>query len=147
MIPAHTPIPSAPRRIRAASAREWAAVVILAACLASCTGPVVPEPPPSPTQASNDPVSGPNSGILQKLPDGNWLVSAHVRARFDALARIYGQAKLPNGAPLFVPVIRPGDDFIPIPAPNPAGNWELNPHGMTDYLILSTLQREGFDPK
>ena len=101
----------------------------LAFAVTSCTT-VVPTPAVVPASASFDGAEQ-NSGIITVDTDGTFVVSSHLRDRYNALGREYGAA--------FVPALVPDSGL----APAGAGRWTMTPQAMANFATMVQWRRMG----
>lgn len=109
---------------------------LLAACLAvaalmpSCTT-VVPTPAVVPASASFDGAEQ-NSGIVGVQPDGLFIVTSHLRDRYNALVAVYGRE--------FAPPLSSDSGLSPV---GPFDRWTMTPQAMADFATMVQWRRMG----
>lgn len=101
----------------------------LALAVASCTT-VVPTPADVPAVASFDGAEQ-NSGIISTQADGSFVVTPHLRDRYNALAAEYGAA--------FAPALVADSGL----APADGGRWTMTPQAMADFATMVQWRRMG----
>ncbi len=102
----------------------------LALAVTSCTT-VVPTPADVPAAASFDGAEQ-NSGIVSVQPDGLFVVTSHLRARYNALVADYGHE--------FAPAIVADYGLAPIAETD---RWTMTPQAMADFAIMIQWRRMG----
>lgn len=101
----------------------------IALASASCTT-VVPTPADVPATASFDGAEQ-NSGIITVDTDGTFVVTSHLRDRYNALAAEYGAA--------FAPALIPNSGL----APEGADRWTMTPQAMAAFATMVQWRRMG----
>lgn len=101
----------------------------LALAVTSCTT-VVPTPADVPATASFDGAEQ-NSGIITVDADGTFVVTGHLRDRYNALAAEYG--------PVFAPSLVPDSGL----APAGADRWTMTPQAMAAFATMVQWRRMG----
>lgn len=102
----------------------------LAFAVTSCTT-VVPTPAVVPASASFDGAEQ-NSGIVAVQVDGSFVVTAHLRARYNALVDIYGES--------WAPAIKPDAGLSTISG---SDLWTMTPQAMADFATMVQWRRMG----
>lgn len=99
----------------------------------ACTGctTVTPTPADVPAVASFDGAEQ-NSGIVGVQPDGLFIVTAHLRARYNALVADYGHE--------FAPAIVADYGLAPISGTD---RWAMTPEAMADFATMVQWRRMG----
>lgn len=108
--------------------------LLLGLALASaCTGctTVTPTPADVPAVASFDGAEQ-NSGIVSVQPGGLFVVTAHLRARYNALVADYGHE--------FAPAIVADYGLTPVAG---ADRWAMTPEAMADFATMVQWRRMG----
>lgn len=105
------------------------ACLLLAIALAGCST-VVPTTAPLPAAASFD-GGAQTSGILAALPDSSFVVTAHLRGRYNALIVRYGGA--------FVPALQPDSGLTALPD----NTWGMTPEAMVNFVMMVQWYRMG----
>lgn len=95
----------------------------------SCTT-VAPTPADVPAAASFDGTEQ-NSGIVAARADGAFVVTAHLRDRYNALVAAYGAA--------FAPPLVPDAGL----SPAAADRWTMTPQAMADFATMVQWRRMG----
>ena len=112
-------------------------IALLSGCSTVVPAPVVPK------SASYGSGGARTSGIVAKSADGtHYLVDDSFRARYNALAAIYGNSRYPDGAHIFSP---PLEKDFGVAAAGP-GLWTVTNAAMADMVVLSDLNRKGAAP-
>lgn len=75
------------------------------------------------------------------VADGKILPQA-LKDRYDALARLYGAANYANGAPVFIPAVKPGDGCVKLPD----GTWHMTFAASENFDLMSRLAKQAFQP-
>ena len=101
----------------------------LALAVTSCTT-VVPTPADVPASASFDGAEQ-NSGIVAVQADGSFVVTSHLRARYNALAADYGSA--------FAPALVADSGLTPA-WPD---RWTMTPEAMANFATMVQWRRMG----
>lgn len=101
----------------------------LALACTDCTT-VTPTPADVPAVASFDGAEQ-NSGIVAVQADGAFLVTAHLRDRYNALVAAYGAA--------FIPQLVPDAGL----SQDSAGHWMMTPQAMVDFATMCQWRRMG----
>ena len=98
----------------------------------ACTGctTVTPTPADVPAVASFDGAEQ-NSGIVGVQTDGLFIVTSHLRDRYNALAAEYGAA--------FAPPLVPDSGL----APAGADRWTMTPEAMANFATMVQWRRMG----
>ena len=73
---------------------------------------------------------------------GGYLLDAYWRDTYNALVAVYGEKKLANGAPVFVPALKKDSGLTALNA----DQWFMPDAAMQDFLVLRDLQRRGATP-
>jgi hypothetical protein len=81
-----------------------------------------------------------NSGILNR-DHGTFIVSEAFKNRYNALIEIYGNSKLEDGSPIFVPALKKDQGVS-----YANGQWRMTIQAMSYMVRLSLLQKRGFKP-
>ena len=109
----------------------WAVAIALCAIAPGCT--IAPKP----VQAGQVSFSGnsQNSGLLGRLPDGGYHITAAAKARYDDLISTgYGKG--------FTPALKPGDGLSGLPD----GTWEIDDEHLIDWGVMASLKRTALKP-
>lgn len=99
----------------------------------ACTGctTVTPTPADVPAVASFDGAEQ-NSGIVSVQPGGLFVVTAHLRARYNALVADYGHE--------FAPAIVADYGFAPVAG---SDRWTMSPEAMANFAAMVQWRRMG----
>lgn len=99
----------------------------------ACTGctTVTPTPADVPAAASFDGTEQ-NSGIVGVQADGTFLVTAHLRDRYNALIATYGS--------LFAPPLSPDSGLSAVSG---SALWQMTPQAMADFATMCQWRRMG----
>lgn len=99
----------------------------------ACTGctTVTPTPADVPAVASFDGAEQ-NSGIVGVQADGTFLVTAHLRARYNALVADYGHE--------FAPPLSSDSGLSPV---GPFDRWTMTPQAMANFATMVQWRRMG----
>lgn len=108
-------------------------LVLVLALAGGCTT-VIPKPAPAAAVASFD-GGEQNSGIVRVLPDGSFVVTAHLRDRYNALIALYGAQ--------FVPALRTDAGLAPLPA----AQWGMTPQTMVNFVTMVQWHRMARPPQ
>ena len=81
-----------------------------------------------------------NSGIINRYY-GSYIVTESFKNRYNALIEIYGNSKLEDGSPIFVPALKKDQGVS-----YANGQWRMTMQAMTYMVRLSLLQKRGFKP-
>ena len=76
-----------------------------------------------------------------KVP-GGYVLDAYWRDTYNGLVAVYGEKKLVNGAPVFVPALKKDSGLTALNA----DQWFMPDAAMQDFLVLHDLQRRGATP-
>jgi hypothetical protein len=122
---------------RTAAALAVAVILVLglitAVIGAGCTAPTIPDALPTASAPSFDGAEQ-NSGVLSSTPAG-FLVTPHLRDRYNALVRRYGADFAP---PLQV------DAGLTRLGPE---SWEMSKQAMVNFIEMNAWRRAGLLPK
>lgn len=103
--------------------------VIAFALLAGCST-VVPTPAPTPNMPSWD-GGALNSGIIAVQPSGEFLVTAHLRARYNGLIAVYGNR--------FIPALQEDAGCVSVDG----ATWRMTPEAMSNFATMCQWKRMG----
>jgi hypothetical protein len=81
-----------------------------------------------------------NSGIINR-DHGMFIVTEAFKNRYNALIEIYGNSKLTDGSPIFVPALKKDQGVS-----YDNGQWRMTIQAMSYMVRLSLLQKRGFKP-
>ena len=73
---------------------------------------------------------------------GGYVLDSYWRDTYNGLVAIYGDKKLSDGAPVFVPALKKDAGLIQLNA----DQWVMTDAAMQDFLVLRNLQRRGAAP-
>jgi hypothetical protein len=82
-----------------------------------------------------------NSGVLGVV-DGGYHVTAKFVARYNGLVKVYGHSTLKDKSPIFTPPLEQGAGLTLLPD----GTYTIDKEHMADMVVLSKLNRQGFQP-
>ena len=81
-----------------------------------------------------------NSGIINRYY-GSYIVTESFKNRYNALIEIYGNSKLEDGSPIFVPALKKDQGVSYVNK-----QWIMSIEAMSYMVRLSLLQKRGFKP-
>ena len=73
---------------------------------------------------------------------GGYVLDAYWRDTYNGLVAVYGEKKLSDGAPVFVPPLKKDDGLTAINAEQ----WMMTDSAMQNFTVLSDLKRRGAAP-
>lgn len=103
-------------------------LLLITSTLVGCTTVVPPDLSPSPTVAFDG--GEQTGGVIDVLPGGGFVVTAHLRDRYNSLIAKYGNQ--------FVPALVPDHGIA-----RSDGRWTMTPEAMVDFITMNQWFRMG----